>query len=778
MQLPCWKRRDLGRNREKVRRWSMAQSIEDLEKLLGKEYLSGMRKETLKQLALKYRFIRPLGAGGNASVFEVVRIVDDRSVAIKILRNGTDEKKSRFKREVEILVNYGSKVRGLMPIGEHAVDEHEHWYEMPITEPVFERLSKLPLLDRLKQSVDVVLSCAKTLSELHGLPDRISHRDIKPDNIHFNGKDVVIGDFGLVDVSELDNLTRSDVSLGPIFTMAPEMRRNPKIADGRKADVYSLAKTLWMLVKNDKYAFDGPYDWSDEKIGLGGLSDSNCKLHLAELEELIKDATDNDPERRPSMVFVVERLKAWCDAEANPEMAQVAEWDFLKRIIFGRYVPSVSIFRHLESITTILRAVCHTSAANHTLFSFHGGLDLIGVESSAEADCLVLRFDNDTVVIKPNVLQIGVFENSELNYLLLEADDIPPIPGPEVFRGVQDLVEDAPGHYVGRKDAVYGVYDYDTGVPLPKGWRYVTRMTKGRLLIVSKTGPYNAIAEVYDGRHGECSMSVFHSYVERIARVLKLFQSKGVDWRKVDLSSVSCLSKNPFVKGSRSDIQPLAKRSAVPTGFFRDKILACDFSPAFKELSIVPQRKGCFLISLEPCTMDFGAEVEQQRGFELSIDGHLHAVGEPGVEVAHFSDLGAVRRLVAHLEHVLEECCQPYGTDCLDFDYAFDVCIVSVPSCSVNFDANDILRLAKIADDRQGSRFVVDADGTVHLLVGEQARHATFYPVRMEFFEPRHNYVGKYSHFDLETANRYEATLKDGWNEYCDTKHFVYKDRW
>ena len=60
----------------------------------------------------------------------------------------------------------------------------------------------------------------------------------------------------------------------------------------------------------------------------------------------------------------------------------------------------------------------------------------------------------------------------------------------------------------------------------------------------------------------------------------------------------------------------------------------------------------------------------------------------------------------------------------------------------------------------------------------QPARFTATVSVRMEFFESRHNYVGKYSHFDLETANRYEATLKDGWNEYCYTKRFVYKDMW
>lgn len=752
----------------------MAQSKADLEKLLGADNLRGVRKETLAQLVLKYRFVRTLGAGGNASVFEAERIEDSSPVAVKVLRSGTDEKKARFKREVDILQEYGPKVSGIMPISACANDEHEHWYEMPVTEPVADRLSKLPLPDRLTKSVDVVLSCAKTLAALHGYD--VAHRDVKPDNIHFNGNTVVMGDFGLVDVPELDNLTRSDVSLGPIFTMAPEMRRNPKTADGKKADVYSLAKTLWMLVRNDKYAFDGPYDWLDEKIGLGELSTSSCKLHLAELEELIKDSTDNDPERRPSMEAVVKRLEAWHEAEANSLKAQVAEWNFLKRIIFSRCVPSVSVFRQPDEIAMILRAVSHTSAANHTLFSFHGGLDLIGVETSAEFGCLVLRFDHDTVVFKPEVMQIGVFEDSELNYLLLEAGTISPVPDIEVFRGVQNLVEDTPGHYVSPKDAVYGVYDYDTGKPLPKGWRYVTRMTEGRLLIVSKTGPYNAISQTYDGRHNECSPVAFHSYIEHIARVLKMFASRKIDWREVDLSSVSSLSKSPFDKGDGVRLSPSTEEPAAPSGLYSGKIASCDFMPVLKALSAEPQRVGPFSIVLEPRSFSFGTNATLQPSYELSLDGRLRSSGAGGFERAYFHDLNMVRRLVHRLDQTLEEHCQPYGTDSLDFDYGFSVRIVAVPNTKVNFGANDILKLAQTADDRMGNRFIVDADGNVQLLAGEPAKYARFYPVKMELFEPGNNYVGKYAGWNLEMARRYEATLKDAWKEYCEKKRFVYRD--
>lgn len=59
----------------------MAQSKEELERLLGRDYLRGIRKETLENLLLKYKFVRTLGAGGNASVFEAASIADSRRVA-------------------------------------------------------------------------------------------------------------------------------------------------------------------------------------------------------------------------------------------------------------------------------------------------------------------------------------------------------------------------------------------------------------------------------------------------------------------------------------------------------------------------------------------------------------------------------------------------------------------------------------------------------------------------------------------------------------------------
>ena len=94
--------------------------------------------------------------------------------------------------------------------------------------------------------MSAIIEIGRTLEFLHAKD--ISHRDIKPDNIFFLDGGYVLGDFGLVHYPGCISCTQTESHLGAWSTMAPEMRRNPKTSDGKKADVYSLAKTLWILI--------------------------------------------------------------------------------------------------------------------------------------------------------------------------------------------------------------------------------------------------------------------------------------------------------------------------------------------------------------------------------------------------------------------------------------------------------------------------------------------------------------------------------------------------
>ena len=89
-----------------------------------------------------------------------------------------------------------------------------------------------------------------------------------------------------INLRNLNNFTRNDKGLGAIFTIAPEMKRNPKGADGSKADVYSLAKTLWMILSGDEKGFDGQYSSIDQTHGLR-FYDHLKNEYLVEIEELL-----------------------------------------------------------------------------------------------------------------------------------------------------------------------------------------------------------------------------------------------------------------------------------------------------------------------------------------------------------------------------------------------------------------------------------------------------------------------------------------------------------
>lgn len=98
--------------------------------------------------------------------------------------------------------------------------------------------------------------------------------------------------------------------------MAPEMRYNAKNADGKKADVYSLAKTLWIVLTGVDHGFEGRYEEDDAIIGL--RNDKRYKKeHLVELEELLKQATEYDPSLRPSMETFVTTLEKWLEVVSN-----------------------------------------------------------------------------------------------------------------------------------------------------------------------------------------------------------------------------------------------------------------------------------------------------------------------------------------------------------------------------------------------------------------------------------------------------------------------------
>lgn len=249
-----------------------------------------------------------LGEGGNGEVWKAEG--GGRVVALKIIKahGPNDARYKRFGDEVLILRELKER-KGIIPMIEAFVPtipsyDDPGWLAMPVAIPITKRLAHVG--QSLTATVQAIASVAETLSQLHARD--ISHRDIKPDNLFWYDHGWAIGDFGLVDFPEKQALTKSGRKLGPQYYIAPEMLADPVGADGKPADVYSLAKTLWVLATGQHFPTPGEQR-TDVILMQIGTYVSHDRTQI--LDEIGQEATRHDPDDRLSMSTLAAKLGAW-----------------------------------------------------------------------------------------------------------------------------------------------------------------------------------------------------------------------------------------------------------------------------------------------------------------------------------------------------------------------------------------------------------------------------------------------------------------------------------
>lgn len=188
---------------------------------------------------------------------------------------------------------------------------------MPIATPVAAALADATL-ETVVRAVRAFADTLARLSEEH----QIGHRDVKPGNLYELDGEFLVGDFGLIDAPDLEELTRSGRPLGPANFTAYEVILHPATADSGPADVYALGKTLWVMATGVNWPPNGqqPADSRGHAV-----ADLRPHPHAGPLDRLIDRMTRLDPANRPTMRDVARDLTAWQELSAEPVTLDVSQ---------------------------------------------------------------------------------------------------------------------------------------------------------------------------------------------------------------------------------------------------------------------------------------------------------------------------------------------------------------------------------------------------------------------------------------------------------------------
>jgi serine/threonine protein kinase len=259
-------------------------------------------------LADRYRIVKPLGAGGMATVHQARDERLERDVAVKILlpnHAGDPVLATRFEREARSLAAASHP-------GVVAVFDVDPGDPAAGREPFFvmELCTGGSLADRLSggrrlppdELIPILISVADGLSGLHARG--IVHRDVKPQNILLPPDRAKLADFGLArsgGADELSELTAPGTAVGTMAYLAPEVLAGETA--GPAADIYALGVAAFSGLTG---SLPRPASSMAELIASGSreaprVSEAAPDIGTA-FDEPIAAALDVNPAARPDAV--------------------------------------------------------------------------------------------------------------------------------------------------------------------------------------------------------------------------------------------------------------------------------------------------------------------------------------------------------------------------------------------------------------------------------------------------------------------------------------------
>ena len=203
----------------------------------------------------RYEIVELIGVGGMADVYKAIDIMENRVVAVKIL-------KSEFSENEDFVRRFRNESKAIAVLSHpNIVKIFDVGYENDMQYIVMEHIDGITLKEYIEQQGllkwrDCVHFTIQILRALQLAHDRgIVHRDIKPQNVMLmSDGSIKVMDFGIARFSRQNSNTLSEKTMGSVHYVSPEQARGARTDE--KSDIYSVGVMMYEMLTGRK-PFDG-----------------------------------------------------------------------------------------------------------------------------------------------------------------------------------------------------------------------------------------------------------------------------------------------------------------------------------------------------------------------------------------------------------------------------------------------------------------------------------------------------------------------------------------
>ena len=200
-----------------------------------------------KRLDGRYEIRDVVGVGGMAVVYKAYDNIDDRIVAVKILKDEyltNEEFRRRFKNESKAIAVLSH--RNIVKVFDVSFGDRLQYIVMEYIEGITlkEYIEQKGVLD-WREALFFSIQILRALQHAHD--KGIVHRDVKPQNIMLLSDGTIkVTDFGIARFSHSETRTMTEKAIGSVHYISPEQAKG-EVTD-EKADLYSIGVVFYEML--------------------------------------------------------------------------------------------------------------------------------------------------------------------------------------------------------------------------------------------------------------------------------------------------------------------------------------------------------------------------------------------------------------------------------------------------------------------------------------------------------------------------------------------------